>query len=232
MFKNVPKLLDRLFRKTLLYQALVGGIQYYRSSQINTYSPSRFLHFGNNARVAPGVSIACPEKLHIGDSSDIGPACSINAIGGCFIGRGSTLGPQCVVLTSEHSYSLGEALPYDKVRHVKPVHIGDFVWIGANVLIVGGIRIGEGAIVGMGSVVLQDIPPMAIVMGNPARVIMYRSAELFDRAKLNGVLINPYEHLPLLKVPAVTKRKFKSDLEYFGFDLAQGDDCFRYDKPS
>lgn len=55
--------------------------------------------------------------------------------------------------------------------------IGNDVWIGANVLLLEGITIGDGAIVGAGSVVTKDVPPFSIVAGSPARVIRYRFTE-------------------------------------------------------
>ena len=51
------------------------------------------------------------------------------------------------------------------------------MWIGDNVLIKGGCRVGDGAIVGMGAVVTKDVPPYAIVGGVPAKVIRYRFTE-------------------------------------------------------
>ena len=59
----------------------------------------------------------------------------------------------------------------------KPVHIGNDVWIGQNVLLKGGIRIGDGAIIAMGAVITKDVPPFAIVGGVPARVIRYRFSQ-------------------------------------------------------
>ena len=56
---------------------------------------------------------------------------------------------------------------------MKPVVIEDFVWCGANVTILPGVKIGEGAIVGAGSVVVKDVPKYAVVAGNPARVISH-----------------------------------------------------------
>ena len=49
-----------------------------------------------------------------------------------------------------------------------------YVWIGADVTLLGGVRIGNGAIIGAGAVVAKDVPPYAVVVGNPARVIKYR----------------------------------------------------------
>ena len=55
--------------------------------------------------------------------------------------------------------------------------IGNDVWIGRDVLVRGGVVIGNGACVGMGAVVTKDVPPYAIVCGNPARVIRYRFSD-------------------------------------------------------
>lgn len=56
------------------------------------------------------------------------------------------------------------------------VVIGNDVWIGADALILSGVTVGHGAVVGARAVVTKDIPPYAIVVGNPARVIKYRFA--------------------------------------------------------
>lgn len=54
------------------------------------------------------------------------------------------------------------------------INIGHDVWIGANAIILDGTKIGNGAIIGAGSVVTKDVPPYAIVAGNPARLIRFR----------------------------------------------------------
>lgn len=53
----------------------------------------------------------------------------------------------------------------------RPVVIEDDVWIGFNAVILKGVRVGRGAVIGAGSVVTKDVPPMAVVVGNPGRVI-------------------------------------------------------------
>ena len=55
--------------------------------------------------------------------------------------------------------------------------IGSDVWVGANAQLLGGIHIGNGAVIGAGTVVAKDVPPYAVVVGNPARIIKYRFDE-------------------------------------------------------
>jgi acetyltransferase-like isoleucine patch superfamily enzyme len=63
-------------------------------------------------------------------------------------------------------------------------NIGNDVWIGDKVIVIGGITIGDGAVVGAGAVVTHDVPPYAIVAGVPAKVIKYR----FDDEKIRKLL--------------------------------------------
>lgn len=91
-------------------------------------------------------------------------------------------GTECLIITENHNYE-GEKLPYDTTYIRKNVTIGDCVWVGSRVIIMGGVSIGEGAIIAAGSVVTKDVPPLAIVGGNPAKLIKYRDAEHYYRLK-------------------------------------------------
>lgn len=59
-----------------------------------------------------------------------------------------------------------------KLEEVKPVRIGRYAWIGHDCFIMKGVTIGEGAIIGVNSVVVNDIPAYCVAMGNPARVVV------------------------------------------------------------
>lgn len=69
---------------------------------------------------------------------------------------------------------------YPEANHYQIV-IGNDVWIGAYATILGGVKIGNGAVIGAGAVVAKDVPPYAVVVGNPAKVIKYR----FDEATID-----------------------------------------------
>jgi maltose O-acetyltransferase len=226
----LKRLLEKFFGGNILYKAIVGGYRCYRLTEETAPRPEQFLHLGKNVRIESGVGIAAPERLYLGDNVGLSQKCYINAVGGCQIGRGSQIGAETVILTTEHQYTGGESLPYDRVRLVKPVFIEEYVWVGNRVSIAPGVRIGQGAIVGMGAVVFEDVPPLAIVIGNPAKVLTYRSQQDFDRLKAAGEDIDPFKEVPLLKVAPFTRRKYKNELKTFGFDVSNGQEFFQYDK--
>jgi chloramphenicol O-acetyltransferase type B len=93
----------------------------------------------------------------------------------------------CLILTEFHKYDGGNAIPYDTHATVcKDVNIEDNVWLGARVIILGGVRIGEGAIIQAGAVVVGDIPAFGIAGGNPAKVFKERDRAAYLRLKSEG----------------------------------------------
>lgn len=85
-----------------------------------------------------------------------------------------------LILAQSHNYN-GDELPYDSTYTIKNVVIDDNVWIGSRVLIIGEVHIGEGAIIGAGSIVTKDVPPLAIYAGG--KIIKYRDKEKYNRLK-------------------------------------------------
>ncbi|MDD3412691.1 MAG: acyltransferase [Lachnospiraceae bacterium] len=99
------------------------------------------------------------------------------------IGNNFHSGIECMILTQNHNYDKGNKIPYDDTVICKDIKIKDQVWLGNRVLILGGVTIGEGAIIQAGSVVSSNIPDYAIAGGNPARVFKMRDIEHYNRLK-------------------------------------------------
>ena len=117
-----------------------------------------------------------PGSVIVDSRSRIGKFCSIAKN----VSIGTTMHPLHSLTTHPVSYT-GEAddlriPPENRVdfRNKTPVRIGNDVWIGLNAVVMDGVTIGDGAVIGAGAVVTKDIPPYAIAVGMPARVIKYR----------------------------------------------------------
>ncbi|WP_163351355.1 DapH/DapD/GlmU-related protein [Desulfovibrio sp. JC010] len=118
--------------------------------------------------------IRYPHKVSIGNSSVINRGCKL--IPGLMaknaeieIGNNVALGPYVCLLAAGHDHT-SLKLPDTGAK----ITIGDYCWIGGNSTILQGVTIGEGGIVGAGSVVTKDVPPYKIVAGIPARIIKDR----------------------------------------------------------
>jgi maltose O-acetyltransferase len=106
-------------------------------------------------------------RLEIGPRTFINYGCSLAARKLVRIGAGCNLGPYTNIMDNDfHSIEDRRRIPESQ-----PVLIGDNVWIGARVIILPGITIGNDAVVGAGAVVTRDVPPRTVVAGNPARVL-------------------------------------------------------------
>lgn len=121
------------------------------------------------------------ENIYISDYVHIGPGCSFDGAGGIRIGKGTIFAPGVVIYSRTHNFDLNlTALPFDNKVIIGEVDIGKYVWIGAKVIILPGVKIGDGAVIGAGAVVSRDVPKGAVVAGNPAKILKYRNLEAFD----------------------------------------------------
>lgn len=134
------------------------------------------------------------EKLYVGGYSSfggnvfLGNNCNFNGMriigkGEVHIGNNFHSGTECMIITSNHDYDNDNSIPYG-INHIKKnIVIDDNVWLGNRVLITGNIRIGEGAIIAAGAVVVKDVEPYSIVGGNPAKFIKYRDINHYKLLK-------------------------------------------------
>ena len=89
--------------------------------------------------------------------------------GEVFIGDHVMIGPNVTIATAAHPVE--PSLRKKALQFNCPVHIGNNVWIGANVVILPGVTIGDNTVIGAGSVVTKDIPANVVAVGNPCRVL-------------------------------------------------------------
>ena len=131
-------------------------------------------------------------KSYVSKNTILGSNVNFNGmriIGGgkVIIGNNFHSGQDCMMINEYHKYNDGNAIPYDLTEVIlKDIIIEDNVWIGSRVLILGGITIGEGAIIQAGSTVVSDIPKYAIVGGHPAKVFKYRDIKHYEKLKMEG----------------------------------------------
>lgn len=102
------------------------------------------------------------------------------------IGDNFHSGPDCLFICQNHNFDKGEAIPYDSTYILRDITIEDNVWLGSRVIILGGVTIGEGAIIQAGSTVVSDIPKYAIAGGHPAKCFSERNIEHYEKLKAEG----------------------------------------------
>lgn len=173
---------------------------------LNSINIGKNVHIGNNCiiskRVILGDNVSIDNFTYLNSSKywitiesnvKIGKFCSVAP--GVFIGAGN------------HDYNFVTTHPilfdsyYDDVTNLNSEKrkanglkdkdcatvIGNDVWIGQNAILKRGIRVGNGAVIAGGSVVVKDVPPFAIVGGNPAKIIKFRmSKERIEKVLENG----------------------------------------------
>ena len=115
----------------------------------------------------PPFSADFGKNIRFGENVFLNSGCRFQDQGGIDIGAGSLIGHNAVITTLNH-----DMLPSRRAdMHPARVVIGEGVWFGANVTVLPGVRIGDGAVVGAGAVVTKDVPAGAVVVGVPAKQV-------------------------------------------------------------
>lgn len=150
--------------------------------------------YGSNFRVGRGAIIGAPHELRVGNNVSIGPRSVVQVNGS--IGDFTLIGMHVQIIGREdHEVSeLGVPMAMStwvgsrESRQRDEITIGRDVWVGASCVLLGGVTIGEGSVIGAGSVVTRDIPSYSIAVGNPARVVSRRFETDEERMKHSEAL--------------------------------------------
>lgn len=160
-------------------------------------SPSEFFDIKIRSKISNNVRFLGSHKISDSTIEDY-TYISMNArISYTHIGKYCSIGPNFLcgwgihpingISTSPMFYSTGKQNGFSvcaktKVEERKQIVIGNDVFIGANVIILDGITVGDGAVIGAGAVVSKDIPPYAVAVGCPIKIVKYRfSADVIEK---------------------------------------------------
>lgn len=138
-----------------------------------SYVEAGTILYCRNATPAP----ATPNSfIRIGAHSFIGHYCNLRTGGGFIeIGDHVLVGQFVNLIAVGHGIKAGQRIHEQPIPARQGIRIGNDVWIGASVTILPGVTIADGAVIGANAVVTHDVEPNAVVAGNPARLLKYRT---------------------------------------------------------
>jgi putative colanic acid biosynthesis acetyltransferase WcaF len=123
--------------------------------------------------VFPSASIVFPSKLHLGPRSMIGPRVRVYNLAKISLHRGANVSQNCHLCAGTHDY-----MRWSMPLVSKEIVIGENAWIAADVFVGPGVSIGELCVVGARSVVVKNLPPRTVCVGNPCRPLKNRAVPL------------------------------------------------------
>jgi acetyltransferase-like isoleucine patch superfamily enzyme len=162
----------------------IGNLMLYINNFIVSKIPSytiRNLYYRNimkfkideNAAIHLNVKFLCRRNFQIGKNSVINQGALIDNRGGIKIGSNVTLGHDVKLITADHNLQS----PFFEGRH-RSINIDDYVFIGVNACVIGGVILEKGAVLGAGSILTKSISPFKIFAGVPAKEIAIRNPNL------------------------------------------------------
>jgi acetyltransferase-like isoleucine patch superfamily enzyme len=165
---------------TICHKDLIIGKHCYigDSVVINERKKGGRVQLGNNVEINRNsiIETGVGGRVTIGDFSSIHPNCHIfSYVEPITIGTGVMIAPACALFSYNHGIAPAKPIRNQPLESKGPIIIGNEAWLGTHVKILHGVTIGDGATIGAGSVVLDDIPDNAMAAGVPAKVIGFRS---------------------------------------------------------
>lgn len=126
---------------------------------------------GEDSYVKPPLYVDYGENIFVGDRVFVNYNLVALDVAAIRIGNDCQIGPNVQLLTPTHP--IDPQMRKDKLEAAKPITLEDNAWLGGGVIVCPGVTIGHDSVVGAGSVVTRDIPPLVVAVGNPARVLRH-----------------------------------------------------------
>lgn len=188
---NLPSKWVQLSKKQGIATTVAGIIEHIRDNQYQYLKRKYYKHTVEETAEEVGSGLFVGGKSRVNSKTVLGDnvhfmGMTIRGDGPVTIGDNFHSGSGCDIMTANHRYDTGDAIPYDDTYIYKSVEIGDNVWFGIDVTVIPGVTIEEGAIIQSGSVVTEDIPRGAIAGGHPAEVFDHRDMDHYEKLKSEG----------------------------------------------
>jgi putative colanic acid biosynthesis acetyltransferase WcaF len=119
--------------------------------------------------IFPTATVVFPARLALAPRSMVGPRVAIYNLAQVSLQRGANVSQNCHLCAGTHDYSR-----WGMPLVAKPIVIGENAWLGADVFVGPGVRIGRLGVIGARSVVVKDMPESSVCAGNPCKVIKPR----------------------------------------------------------
>lgn len=160
---------ERAFERSMRLQDELNSAPSGDGEAIARIARDLFGTFGDGAAIRPPVYLDYGAHTHIGEGTFVNFDCVFLDVADIRIGKNCQIAPRVQLLTAEHPL---EPTPRkDGWESGRPIEIGNNVWLGAGVIVLPGVTIGENSVVGAGSVVTKDLPANVVAVGSPARLI-------------------------------------------------------------
>ena len=140
---------------------------------------NRGILIGDGVFIGRNTILSCKNgDIELADGANLGFNCEVFSASRVSIGKRVLMAAYSYVIGGDHDFSDPSLPVLDQSRTSTGVTVGDGVWMGAGVKVLDGVVLGERAVVGAGAVVREDVPPSAVAVGIPARVVARRMTQV------------------------------------------------------
>jgi acetyltransferase-like isoleucine patch superfamily enzyme len=143
---------------------------------LDAHSLTGHIHLGHDVWLSRGCYILAQRdvEVRIDERAYIGHRCLLYGTGGIQIGQDVLMANDVQLICGNHTFARRDVPIRAHPTVEQPIVIEDDVWLGASVIVLGGVTVERGSVVGAGAVVTQSLPPYSIARGVPARVVGVR----------------------------------------------------------
>ena len=165
--EDMLKVFNQLSQEALKITMEINNKYHTPEELVKLFSELTGKNVDKSFRIFPPFHTDCGKNITVGKNVFINACCKFQDQGGITIGNGVLIGHNVTLATLNHDENPNKR----QNIYPKSIKIGDNVWIGSNATTLGGVSVGNGAIIGANAVVTHDVPSNTIVAGIPARVL-------------------------------------------------------------